>query len=410
MKVLFVCKTKKMEVLGLMYLSAVVKQSGNDCKIVTIEEALAVTKEWKPDMIGYSILTGDQHIFKELNETLKSQHKFLAIVGNAHPTFFPKDCEWADCMIRGEAEEFMAGLLGSTSRYPDLDSIPWADRTDFPDMKIRDFLASRGCSYGKCGYCYSSTWERMFPDLPKVRMRSAKDVVKEIASTDAKFAYFQDSTFGASLKWLREFSERYQSVKIPYHAHLRPAQVTEERVRLLSDSNCVSVKIALETASDRLRGVINRGHTNNEDVYKAAKHLKDKNITLILQNILGLPTSTIEDDLETLEVNLKTKPAYSWSSIFQPYPATELAIMCEKEGYYTGDYSEIKDNFFEGSVLNFTDEHKEQIACLQRMFDFCVEMQAMPDIKDLTWKSFPKFIHDTMRKKGDKRMFPNITL
>jgi hypothetical protein len=170
------------------------------------------------------------------------------------------------------------------------------------------------------------------------------------------------------------------------------------------------VKIALETASDKLRVLINRGNTNNEDVYAAAKTLKRAKIALILQNILGLPTSTIEDDLATLEVNIKSRPAYAWSSIFTPYPETGLAKICEEQGFYDGDYSDLGDNFFDGTVLNFSAEYKEQVACLQRIFAFCAEMQVMPKIEDLTWKRLPKFIHNAMRKVGDERMFPGVKL
>jgi histone acetyltransferase (RNA polymerase elongator complex component) len=248
----------------------------------------------------------------------------------------------------------------------------------------------------------------MFPELPKLRVRSATDVVNEIASTKPKFVYFQDSTFGLSHGWLREFAGLYYSkVGVPYHVHMRPNQVTEERAQLLSGSGCVSMKMALETASDRLRKLINRGNSTNEDAIRASKILRREGIACILQNILGLPSSTIEDDLHTLEINIQCQPAYSWSSIFQPYPMTELAILCEQKGWYTGDYSEIHDNFFDGSLLNFTEEHKEQIVCLQRIFAFCVEMQVMPAIKDLTYTNLPKFIHDSMRKLGDRRMFNN---
>jgi hypothetical protein len=164
----------------------------------------------------------------------------------------------------------------------------------------------------------------------------------------------------------------------------------------------------LETASERLRKLINRGVQKNEDVYVASMLLNKWNIALILQNIIGLPTATIEDDLETLEVNVKCQPSYSWVSIFQPYPLTDLAKYCEQEGIYSGDYGEIGDSFFDKSVLNISELHKEQLACLQRIFAFCVEMQIMPAIEDLTWEKLPKFIHTAMRKVGDRRMFPGI--
>ena len=410
MKILLVCKNKKMEYLGVEYLSAVVKQNGSECKIASLAEAKHFTTSWKPDFIGYSMLTGDQKIFEELNSRLKKVHQFTSIAGNSHATFFPEDCSWADLIMRGESESELSEMIGGKS-YTDLDSLPWPDRTNFPDMRIRDFIASRGCS-GKCGYCYNSAWNKMFPDIGHVRRRDANDVIAELESIkDVDFFYAQDSCFSPSMKWMREFSALYRSkINIPYHVHLRPEQVNEERVALLHDSNCVSLKIALETSSDRLRKLINRGKQTTEDSYNAAKLLKEGGISLIMLNMVGLPTATIEEDLATLEVNVRCHPAYAWVAIFQPYPMTELAQYCEKEGIYTGDYSELGDNFFDKSVLNFTELHKEQIACLQRIFAFCVEMQVMPEVDDLAWDRLPKFIHNTMRKVGDRRMFPGVIL
>ncbi len=413
MKILLVVKSKAIECLGPMYLSAIAKQAGHECRIIPLDDAPGVASAYKPDIIGYSVLTGDQRRFIALNDALKRTHKFVSVFGGSHATFFPQDFTGnsdIDLTVQGEAEQKWADLLGSDKKYPDLDSIPWPDRSSFPDMPIRDFIASRGCT-NSCAYCYNSAWNKLYPDLAIIRYRSPKDVVNEVASVQPRFAYFQDSTFGVSLKWLREFCKEYgRTVRIPFHVHLRPNMVTEERVVLLSDAGCVSVKIALETASSRLRKLINQGRSSNEDVYIASRILKKEKIALILQNILALPSATIEDDLDTLEVNIKSRPAYAWSSIFQPYPGTVLAEYCEKEGLYDGNYSEIADNFFEGSVLNLTDEHKEQVACLQRIFAFVVEMQIMPKVEDLSWERLPKFIHDSTRRVGDRRMFPGMGL
>ncbi len=296
-----------------------------------------------------------------------------------------------------------------TTKWPVPDrGIIYDSYPEHRDNPIRHFMLSRGCPYN-CSYCFNSTWNKMFPDLARVRTRNAKDVVKEIVTVNPEFVYFQDSCFAPNIAWMREFSKVYRSwANVPYHCHLRPNMVNEERVLLLHDSNCVSVKCALETGSDRLRKLINRGHMNNEDAYVAARWLKKWDIKLILQNILGLPTATIEDDLFTLEVNIRCRPAYAWCSIFQPYPATELANLCVEKGWYKGDFSEIGDNFFDQSVLDISEEHKEQVACLQRIFAFCTEMQVMPEVRDLTWERLPKFVHEVMRKVGDKRMFPGV--
>jgi anaerobic magnesium-protoporphyrin IX monomethyl ester cyclase len=407
MMILLVVKSMAIETLGPMYLQAIAKQAGHECRIVTLEEASIATSSYKPSVIGYSVMTGDQRRFIAMNDHLKRKHKFVAVFGGPHATFFPKDFTGNSDIgltIQGEAENEWAELFGGSARYPDLDSIPWPDRTDFPNHSTRDFIASRGCT-NSCAYCYNSAWNKMYPELSKIRYRSARDVVSEVFKVQPQFAYFQDSTFGVSLKWLKQFSQEYKRLHIPFHVHLRPNLATQERVILLSDAGCVSVKIALETASSRLRTLINRGKASNEDVYLAGRVLKKERIALILQNILALPTATIEDDLHTLEVNIRTRPAYAWSSIFQPYPGTDLAEFCVDNDLYKGDYSEIADNFFDESVLALDEVHREQVACLQRIFAFCVEMQTMPEISDLSWERLPKFIHNTMRKVGDRRMF-----
>jgi radical SAM superfamily enzyme YgiQ (UPF0313 family) len=408
MKILLVVKSMAIENLGPMYLSAVAKKAGHECRITELVDALTQVIQWEPNVVGCSIMTGDQEKFRSFVHQAK-HFGVTFLYGGPHITFFPKDFkDEPGIMVPGEAEDTFSLLLESPNRFPSIDSIPWPDRTDFPGMRIRDFIASRGCPHS-CGYCYNSAWKKMFPELPLVRTRRAADVVDEVARVEPEFAYFQDSCFGVSIRWMREFVKEYRrKANIPYHCHLRPGMVTEERAVMLHDSNCVSVKIALETASNRLRTLINRGKSNNEEVYIASRHLKKWEIKLILQNILGLPESSIEDDLETLEVNIKSRPAYSWCSIFQPYPGTVLGDMCKEKGYYRGDYSEISDSFFDTSVLEFDDEHKEQIVCLQRIFALCVEMKYLPKVEELTIANLPKLVHKIMRQVGDQRMFPGI--
>jgi len=408
MKILFVCKSKKMEVLGLMYLSAVAQEAGAETRIVAIENACIVASAWQPDIVGLSVLTGNQKAFISLAKRIRMiLPKSLIIAGGQHASFFGDDfiAEDFDAVIKGEAENWLSEFLQSDKRYPDLDSIFWPIRDDFPDMKIRDFITSRGCPFS-CKYCYNNRWLKMYPDFPKVRYRSVDDVINEIDSVRPEFVYFQDSCFGVSLDWLKEFSEQYKDrIGIPFHCHLRPSQVTPERVSLLKAANCLSTRIALETASDKLRKVIGREQTSNEETIRSATLLRKAGIKLMIQNMLALPTSTIEDDLQTLEVNIQCKPDYAWSSIFAPYPGTALGDECKEKGYYTGDYSDMGDNFFERSVLNFSEEYKEQTYVLQKVFALAVETQCMPEIGELTYDGIHKFIHRAMRKLGDKRLY-----
>ncbi len=409
MKILFVVKSKEIETLGVMYLAAVVKQCGHEARIVDIHfNKLTIINTWKPDIIGYSIMTGDMEKFKQLNNELKSYINFTSIVGGPDPTFVSQGYDWTDMIIPGEAEQSISDLLQSGIKYPDINSFPYPDRTDFPNHRIRDFIASRGCA-SSCAYCYNDKFAKMFSELPRIRIRSVDDVIKEINNINPEFVYFQDSCFGVNIKWLKEFSNKYRyRINIPFHCHLRPNQINEDKIVLLNDAGCMSIRIALESASNRLREVLNRGKMNINEVSYAAKLCRKWDIKLMIQNMIGIPTGTIEDDLETLELNIKCKPAYAWCSIYQPYPGTELGDRCKKEGWYTGDYSEITDCFFDTSVLNFTPEYIEQLEVLQKIFALCVEAKYMPDTKELTHDNIPKLVHKIMRRVGDKRLYGGI--
>lgn len=392
-----------MECLGVMYLAAVARKGKWATKICEAKDALGVVEKWKPDFVGFSVMTGNQGEFEEIAKGIPDN--VVIVAGGPHPTFFPDDCDWADHIVKGEAENWMAEFVGSAERYADINDIPHPDRSAWPRMKIRDFITTRGCP-NSCTYCYNERWANMFPDVQRVRTRSVDDVIAEVNATDPRFAYFQDSCFALSMKWMEEFARKYRAqINVPFHCHLRPEQCSKERVALLSDAGCHSVRIALESANADARKLLGREKMKLCDVSNAVALLKKWDIGVMVQSMIGIPGGKIEDDLETLEFNIAIQPTYAWVSIFQPYPGTKLGDLCVNKGWYKGDYSDITNSFFDTSFLEIDRGYREQLEVLQKMFALCCYAQYMPKKEELRHENFESLVHSIMRKKGDRRLY-----
>jgi len=237
-----------------------------------------------------------------------------------------------------------------------------------------------------------------------------------VNSSPTRFVYFQDDCFAINKKWLRDFVDEYvRRINLPFHCHLRPNTIDEEQIKKLKHAGCYSVHIAAETANDRLRNeILNRGMTR-EQIIQATKFLRKHGIRFMLQNIIGLPTGSLEDDLATLEMNIEARPDYAWVSIFQPYPGTKLGEFCREQEYYTGDYSDLSSNFFEASKLNYPEKYKNQLSHLQKLFAIFVEYpelhrlglsQAMIDIPNtVETKEYYHTAYKLFRKKANKRLY-----
>lgn len=412
MKILFTYITHPVEPLGIMYLSSYLKQYGHETKLVRIdqENVVEVVSNFKPDVIASQAMTGGHLDTIEFFRKLKQKFEFISVMGGSHPTFYPKviEEEGVDVCIQGEAEDALADLMNALEKgedytkiqnllvkkdgkvyynqmrhlREDVDNIPFPDRDIayeheiWRKQPIRHFIACRGCAY-RCTYCFNNTIAKIYEGKGNwVRWRKIDLIIKEIKEVfdkyGGKFVYFQDDIFIMNKPWLQEFAEKYKKgIGIPFHCHVRPNLVDDKSADLLSKAGCFSVHMALETANDDLRNSILQRNMPKETVYEAANNLHRHGIKIMLQNMVGLPGSTLKDDLETLKMNMKIKPLYAWVSIFQPYPGLELTEYAAKHGYLDIDFDKIDKKFFENSVLKI--EKIRQREHLQKWFGIAAE-------------------------------------
>src|SRR5262245_8215743 len=104
------------EFLGPMYISALAKEGGHSVRLElgnTIEDFAPVLAEFKPDLVGCSIMTGSQRWAQRIAVEVQRRHGIPCIFGGAHPTFFPEFIqeEGVNLLVRGEGEEAVRDIL-----------------------------------------------------------------------------------------------------------------------------------------------------------------------------------------------------------------------------------------------------------------------------------------------------------
>lgn len=423
MKCLFIYRTASLDItdpMGLMHMVAAVKRAGHrtDLLLSNLERDLfRAVREFGPDVIGFSVTSGSEHYYLEMIRRLRRQVSFVSILGGPHPTFFPEIIEEpeVDVICRGEGDLALPEMLDRMERgrdYADvaslwvkrdgqviknkmhppiasLDELPFADREAlskyyaYRHSSVKHFLAGRGCPYD-CTYCFNHKLKGLIKSETGTarycRLRSVDHLVREVEEVrdryPLKVVYFSDDLFIMDRRWVEEFSREYSArVGLPMICYLRANLVTEEVVRCLKRANCVTIAMGVESGNDRIRREVLNRQMTNEQIINAADLLHQYGITIMTQNMVGIPEETIDNAYETINLNVRVKPAYAWSSIFQPYPRTEIHAYCLEKGYLRDTHRQHASYQVE-SPIN-TGRTKREFENLHKFFALVIEFPSL---------------------------------
>jgi radical SAM superfamily enzyme YgiQ (UPF0313 family) len=100
----------------------------------------------------------------------------------------------------------------------------------------------------------------------------------------------------------------------------------------LKRANVRYVNMGLESGSERLRREILRRKYSNQDMINAVDAARRHGLKVAIFNMIGLPTETPEEFEETVAVNRRCMPDWNYTSIFYPYPGTDLHRLCQEKG------------------------------------------------------------------------------
>jgi anaerobic magnesium-protoporphyrin IX monomethyl ester cyclase len=413
--------TALVERYGVMMLSAVLKRAGHTVDLVraqrySLRELTSRVEAFQPAALLYSAMTGEHRYLLDINRYLRQSYRGLSVFGGPHVTFFPETVfePGVDAVCVGEGEGAVVDLASALAagddytRIPNLwvkqedavirndlrpliarlDELPFADREilyredrDLRDDPVRLFFGMRGCVY-RCTYCFNHRYNDLYRDKgPVLRTRSVESLLTEMRLVKERWPlrYMQidDDTFLLhDREWLAEFAERLpREIGVPFMCNVRVDLLDEEMVRLLKAAECRAVWMGIETGNEDTRRTLLRRHHTNHDIVAAVRLLHRHDIRVAAQNLCGLPVEDpVTTDLETLRLNMECRPDFAWSSIFYPYPRTELGERAIQAGYFDGSLTDAPETNKITSLLEWGDERvKRRVENLHKVFGIAVE-------------------------------------
>ena len=395
MRVLFVTEQFVIEPLGLGYLAATLKKSGHivDQLRYTDKNFINQVRLFNPNIVAYSVTTGKEKKFLEINDMIKASFKVFSVFGGSHPTYYPEfqDEEGVDMIVRGEADRSFPRFVDNyevANAQPkvlefgvleqNLDSIPFPDR-DFMykyeenmNNPIKNVMTSRGCPYA-CPYCFNSIYREFYKGQKFVRYRSVSNVIEECIELKenypVEFIFFQDDDLVLNPNFKELMEEYGKKVGIPFHCQLRVDHLTEEKAFLLYQAGCTGITFAIECGNVKQRYDMLNRKISDDQILSGAKLCSKYGLKLRTENMVGLPGESLGMMLETVAINQRVKPMIGWASIFQPYPELPLGKYAIDNGYWDGKDA-FSESFFETTVLKT--KIKKEIVNLQRLFGVIV--------------------------------------
>lgn len=374
--------------LGLLYVGDALQKAGYEVEVLHIstEDICKYSKkiiEKNPLFVGFSVFTGEtMREYAKMSHDIKDTSNIPVVWGNAHPSLIPKQCleeSYIDFVVIGEGEVTSVelaeaiegkkkisevkgigykenGIININERRPFIKNLD-KHRINWDLVDIRRYIGpiagikrclrlvtSRGCPY-YCGFCYNLDFNRR-----RWRAHSADSMVSQILllkdEYDIQGVFFYDDNFFVNKKRAFEIVER---IKMPYFCDLRLDWINEEYARKLNKTQCRFLLAGMESGSDRILKMINKGVSVSQVKRAVGALAKYPNIRVSGSLIFAYPTETFDEYKSTIRLivdlfDIKRDIQFT-TGFYIPYPGTDLYELAISEGFKppakTEDWAEL---------------------------------------------------------------------
>ncbi len=355
---------------GLASISAAAKAEGFDVDLIDLRALQSwdhFREEFKkrdPDVVGVTMMSVDYNpVMRALAIMKEVKPEVITVVGGPHVTLALNDAlrmPNVDYLVLHEGEITFPRLLHALKDgrppkqkvlrgiTPDLDKIPFSDRDlflnewrkwgytlDSPEVPfVKELpppfvtiIAGRGCAY-KCAFCKPGE-DLIFGK--RVRRRSVENVIEELKMLRDKYHFasfmFHDDCLTEDREWVIEFSRRYKAEGFtqPFFAQSRADIIVrhEDMVALMADAGLAGYFIGFESGNQRVLNFLRKGTTVEKNI-QAAKICKKYGVAIWANYMMGIPTETKEEVMDTVRMIREIDPDYFSPAFFTPHPGTDL--------------------------------------------------------------------------------------
>jgi len=352
------------EPMGLAYLAGMLEAHGHEVDIWDgmVDQVFDIRKWPKYELFGVTILTPMYESAKRLIKRIRTYDyayhaKTPIVVGGAHPTACLgdtlADIPEIDFAIQGDGEYQLIDYIEGVEhvRTDNLDDLPLPARHLLPMDKYRitrsrtqgnhayTVIVGRGCPF-KCGFCSRIHGQ-------KVRFHSVERVLQEVEilvrDYGAKEINFEADTITLDYKFILGLCDglRRSGLAVKWTCESRVDTVNSEMLELMKQAGCWQISYGVETGSQRLLNLIQKGITL-DCIRRTFKDTRKAGINTRAFFMLGLPTETRKESERTIQFAKELNAEWSQFSLYTPFPGTALWDQAEKESPISKNWSDFQ--------------------------------------------------------------------
>jgi anaerobic magnesium-protoporphyrin IX monomethyl ester cyclase len=364
-----------------------------------IEGIVKSAIKFTPNIIAFSLIFSSSHkFFLVCHDIIKSiWPEAVTVVGGTHATNCTRyllENGNVDYVIRGEGELAFSEFVKKSSRatpinipgvysraklqsaaslelsepVEDLDTLPFPDWTlidmesyvtsrgrrrgikEATEKRMATIMTTRGCPF-RCTFCSSYTVHGR-----KMRFRSIENVIEEIKLLNEKYGVDllipEDDLFTAKKQRIINLLTEINNIGIPdlelqFPNGLSINTLDEEILDGLIRAGMKVANLAIESGSEYIQKYVINKNCNLKKARKLIKYLRDNDIIVRCYFILGFPSETKDQIMETINYAKSLEADWCVFNIATPLVGSKMYRQFIELGYLKENIDIWSNTFFQ---------------------------------------------------------------